>query len=78
MLTWNRRDLTLLSAAPRAPKGDQGWIFWFYKSNYLFSFNSRVRNEFVIVFIGNHFEMRLLNLNLLGQKRGAMDNYGRQ
>ena len=28
MLTWNRRDSTPLSAAPRAPKGDQGWIFW--------------------------------------------------
>ena len=27
MLTWNRRDLTPLSAAPRTPKGDQGWIF---------------------------------------------------
>ena len=27
MLTWNRRDSTPLSAAPRAPKGDQGWIF---------------------------------------------------
>ena len=32
MLTWNRRDSTPLSAAPRAPKGDQGWIFWSYKS----------------------------------------------
>ena len=36
MLTWNRRDSTPLSAAPRAPKSDQGWIFWSYKSNYLF------------------------------------------
>ena len=26
---WNRRDSTTLSAAP---KGDQGWIFWSYKS----------------------------------------------
>ena len=26
MLTWNRRDSPPLSAAPRAPKGDQGWI----------------------------------------------------
>ena len=25
-LTWNRRDSTPLSAAPRNPKGDQGWI----------------------------------------------------
>ena len=25
MLTWNRRDSTPLSAAPRAPKGDQVW-----------------------------------------------------
>ena len=32
MLTWNRRDSTPLSAAPRAPKGNQGWIFWSYKS----------------------------------------------
>ena len=32
MLTWNRRDSTPLSAAPRAPKSDQGWIFWSYKS----------------------------------------------
>ena len=32
MLTWNRRDSMPLSAAPRAPKGDQGWIFWSYKS----------------------------------------------
>ena len=37
MLTWNRKDSTPLSAAPWAPKGDQGWIFWSYKSNYLFS-----------------------------------------
>ena len=26
MLTWNRRDSTPLSAVPRAPKGNQGWI----------------------------------------------------
>ena len=32
MLTWNRRDSTPLSAAPRVPKGDQGWIFGSYKS----------------------------------------------
>ena len=32
MLTWNRRDSPPLSAAPRAPKGDQGWIFWSHKS----------------------------------------------
>ena len=37
MLTWNRKDSTPLSAAPRAPKGDQRWIFGSYKSNYLFS-----------------------------------------
>ena len=67
MLTWNCRDSTPLSAAFRAPKGDQGWIFSFYKSNYLFSlsgFHSRVRTEFVIVFNWNHFEMRLLNLRI--------------
>ena len=28
MLTWNRRDSTPLSAVPRAPKDDQGWIFF--------------------------------------------------
>ena len=33
MLTWNRRDSMPLSAAPRAPKGNQGWILWSYKSN---------------------------------------------
>ena len=33
MLTWNRRDTMPLSAVPRAPKGDQGWIFWCQKSN---------------------------------------------
>ena len=44
MLTWKRRDSTPLSAVPRAPKGDQGWIFWSYKSNYLV-FHSRVRTE---------------------------------
>ena len=32
MLTWNRRYSPPLSAVPRAPKGDQGWIFWSYKS----------------------------------------------
>ena len=32
MLTWNHRDSTPLSAAPQAPKGDQGWTFWSYKS----------------------------------------------
>ena len=37
MLTWNRRDSTPLSTVPWALKGDQGWIFWSYKSNYLFS-----------------------------------------
>ena len=28
MPTWNRRNSRPLSAAPRAPKGEQGWIFW--------------------------------------------------
>ena len=37
MLTWTWKDSMPLSAAPLAPKGDQGWIFWSYKSNYLFS-----------------------------------------
>ena len=32
MLTWNRKDSTALPAAPRASKGEQGWIFWSYKS----------------------------------------------
>ena len=32
VLTWNQRDSTPLSAAPWAPKGDQGWIFWSHKS----------------------------------------------
>ena len=32
MLPWNHRDSMPLSAAPQAPKGDQGWIFWSYKS----------------------------------------------
>ena len=60
MLTWNRRDSTPLSAAPRAPKGDQGWIFWSYKSL------SGLRTEcFVLVFNWNHFEMRLLIRELI-------------
>ena len=37
LLTWNRIDSTPLSAAPRVPRGDQSWIFWSYKSKYLFS-----------------------------------------
>ena len=68
MPTWNCRDSTPLSAAPWAPKGDQGWIFWSYKSNYLFSlsgFHSWVCTEFVIVFLlGMLFEMRLFNLRI--------------
>ena len=67
MLTWSRRDSTPLSAAPRAPKGDQGWFFCLINpiicSPYLI-FHSRVRTEFVIVFNWNHFAMRLLNLRI--------------
>ena len=63
MLTWNRRDSTPLSAAQRAPKGDQEWIFWSYKSL------SGLRESgpyriFVLVFNWNHFEMRFLNLRI--------------
>ena len=42
MLTWNRRDSTPPSAALQAPKGDQGWIFCSYKSNYLFSLSGKI------------------------------------
>ena len=52
-----------LRQGPR--RSDQGCcFFWSFKSNYLFSlsgFHSRVRTEFVIVFIGNPFEMTLLS-----------------
>ena len=68
MLTWNCRDSTPLSAAPRSRMGDQGWIFWSYKSNYLFSLSSLPSSGpyriFVIVFNWNHFEMKLLNLRI--------------
>ena len=63
MLTWNRRDSTSLSAAPRAPKGDQGWIFWSYKSLSVLPESGPYR-IFVLVFNWNHFEMRFLNLRI--------------
>ena len=63
MLTWNRRESTPLSAAPRAPKGDQGWIFWLYKSLSGLP-ESGLYRIFVLVFNWNHFEMRLLNLRI--------------
>ena len=44
IFTWNRRDSTPLSAAPRAPKGDQGWIFFWSYNPYLV-FHSRVRGR---------------------------------
>ena len=63
MLTWNRRDSTPLSAAPRAPKGDQRWIFWSYKSLSGLPESGPYR-IFVLVFNWNHFEMRFLNLRI--------------
>ena len=57
MLTWNRRDSMPLSAAPRAPKGEQGWIFWSYKSLSGLPESGPYR-IFVLVFNWNHFEMR--------------------
>ena len=51
MLTWNRRDSTHLSAVPRAPKGgDQGWIFWSYKSLSVLPESGPYRIFFVLVF----------------------------
>ena len=41
-------------------RGDQGWIFWSYKSNYLV-FHSRVRTEY---FIGNPFKTRFVDLRI--------------
>ena len=61
MLTWNRRDSTPLSAAPRAPNSDQGWIFWSYKSLSVLP-ESGPYQIFVLVFNWNHFEIRFLNL----------------
>ena len=58
MLTWNRRDSTPLSAAPRAPKGDRGWILWSYKSLSVLPESVPYR-IFVLVFNWNHFEMIL-------------------
>ena len=52
-----------LSAAPRALKGDQGWIFWSYKSLPGLPESGPYR-IFVLVFNWNHFEMRLLNLRI--------------
>ena len=52
-----------LSAAPRAPKCDQGWIFWSYKSLYGLPESGPYR-IFILVFNWNHFEMRLLNLRI--------------
>ena len=68
MLTWNRRDSTPLSAVPRAPKGNQGWIFFCLMNPIICSpyqvSHSWVHTEFLIFFIGNRFEMRLLNLRI--------------
>ena len=66
MLTWNRRDSTPLSAAPRAPKGDQVWIFWSYKSLSVLPESGpyRIFFFFVLVFNWNHFEMGFLNLRI--------------
>ena len=63
MFIWNRRDSTPLSAVPRAPKDDQGWIFWSYKSLSGLPELGPYR-IFVLVFNWNHFEMRLLNLRI--------------
>ena len=65
MLTWNRRDSTPLSAAPRRAIKDGffGLINPIICSPYMV-FHSRVRSEFVIVFSWNPFEMRLLNLSI--------------
>ena len=55
---WTVETQRPLSTALRAPKGDQGWIFGLINpiicTPYLV-FHSRVRTEFVIVFIGNPF-----------------------
>ena len=66
MLTWNRRDSTPLSAESQAPKGDQGWIFFFFWSDKSLSGlpESGPYRIFVLVFNWNHFEMRLLNLRI--------------
>ena len=50
MFTRNRRDSMPLSAAPRAPKGDQGWIFFFFFGliNPYLVFQSRVHTEFFL------------------------------
>ena len=66
MFTWNRRDSTPLSVAP-IKVGCFGLINPVICSPYLV-FHSRVRTEFVIVFIGNPFEMKLLNLRVTWSK----------
>ena len=48
---------------PKAPKGDQGWIFWSYKSLSGLPESGPYR-IFVLVFNWNHFEMRHLNLRI--------------
>ena len=63
MLTWNRRDSTPLFPAPRGLTGDQGWIFWSYKSLSGLPVSGPYR-IFVLVFNWNHFEMRFLNLRI--------------
>ena len=63
LLTWNHRDSMPLSAAPRAPKSNQGWSFWSYKSLSSLPLSGPYR-IFVIVFNWNHFEMRFLNLRI--------------
>ena len=62
MLTWNHRDSTPLSTVPQALKGDQGWIFFTYKSNYLLSLSGLYRIFNCLNW--NLFEMRLLNLRI--------------
>ena len=46
------------------PKGDQGWIFWSYKSLSGLPESGPYRTYFVPVFNWNHFEMRLFNLRI--------------
>ena len=68
LLTTFRPNFTSgLFQVPRTPKGDQGWIFGLTNPIICFPylvFHSQVRTKFVIVFIGNLFEMRLLNLRI--------------
>ena len=75
MLTWNRRESTPLSAAPRAPTKDG---FFGLINLYLF-FQGRVRTEFLYLsLIGIILYLSLIGISIPIRGRGKSPEEGRR